>query len=119
MITLDNRDYGLFYFDENYELEAQLAAIRGALAAGRDAARRQSEEIERIADKAKASGDQHLVDIWTDECHASVFQDAARSAAAVGMLAPFVENMFTRIFKGIGAMGNDVLGQGTSERSTR
>jgi hypothetical protein len=120
MFELSNREYGLLHFDEEYDLEAQLAAIRGALTAGRDEAKRHSAEIERIATKAKERGGQHLVDLWADECHASIFQDAARSAAAIGMLAPFVENLFTRIYKSIGRMGEDVLGHDPgSERSTR
>jgi hypothetical protein len=39
MFELCDRDYGFVHFDEDYDLEAQLAAIRGALAAGRAAAR--------------------------------------------------------------------------------
>src|SRR3546814_4660468 len=58
--------------------------------------------------------------MWTDALHASVYHDAARSAAAVGMLAPFVENLFTGIFRGIGKMGVDTLGHvPDSPRSAR
>lgn len=58
--------------------------------------------------------------MWTDAVHTSVYHDAARSAAAVGMLAPFVENLFTGIFRGIGKLGVDALGHGAdSPRSER
>ena len=35
-----------------------------------------------------------LEDEWLDSLHHSIFQDAAHSMAAVGMLAPFVESLF-------------------------
>src|SRR3546814_4067767 len=58
--------------------------------------------------------------MWTYSLHASVYQDSARSAAAVCMLAPVVENLFTGIFRGIGKMGVDTLGHvPDSPRSAR
>lgn len=119
MIELTNRDYAHFYFDD-YDLDAQLIAIRGALDAARAIEKQQTDEIKALAERAKAIGSEHLVGMWTDELHASVYHDAARSAAAVGMLAPFVENLFVGIYRGIGTMGVDILGQeGKSERSVR
>lgn len=119
MFQLTNRDYAHFYFEE-FDLDAQLIAIRGALAAARTAATQQSDEIERLAQRAKEIGSDHLVGMWTDEVHTSVYHDAARSAAAVGMLAPFVENLFVGIYRGIGKMGEDVLGHDPdSERAVR
>ena len=38
--------------------------------------------------------------IGVDHLHQSVFQDAAHSMAAVGMLAPFVESLFKQAFPG-------------------
>jgi hypothetical protein len=119
MFELTNRDYAHFYF-EDFDLDAQLIAIRGALASARSATKQQTGEIERLAARAKEIGSDHLVGMWTDEVHSSVYHDAARSAAAVGMLAPFVENLFVGIYRGIGKMGVDVLGHDpASERSVR
>jgi hypothetical protein len=119
MMQLTDREYAHFYF-EDYDLDAQLIAIRAFLSASRVADRNQTEEIEALARRAKEIGSDDLVGMWTDELHSSVYHDAARSAAAVGMLAPFVENLFTVIFRGIATMGEDVLGHDqVSARSHR
>ena len=36
---------------------------------------------------------------WIDESYRSIFQNAAHSMSAVGVLAPFVESMYVRIFQ--------------------
>lgn len=116
---LTDREYAHYYF-EDYDLDAQLIAIRAFLSASRAAANSQMDEINALARRAKEIGSDHLVGMWTDELHTSVYHDAARSAAAVGMLAPFVENLFTGIFRGVATMGEDVLGHDqTSARSER
>ena len=96
MLQLTNRDYAHFYF-EDFDLDAQLIAIRGALAAARSAASQETDEIEALAKRANEIGSDHLVGMWTDEVHASVYHDAARSAAAVGMLAPFIAVSYTHL----------------------
>jgi hypothetical protein len=119
MFNLTNRDYAHFYFDD-YDLDAQLVAIRAALALARAAEAKRTEEIEALTRHAEETGSNHLADARADELNASVYDDAARSAAAVGMLAPFLENLFVGIFRGIGKMGKDVLGHETrSDRSLR
>ncbi|OYW46421.1 MAG: hypothetical protein B7Z08_01050 [Sphingomonadales bacterium 32-68-7] len=119
MLELDNRDYAHFYFDD-YDLEAQLIAIRAFLGTARSVEADETAEIEALAERAKKAGSEHLVGMWTDAVHTSVYHDAARSAAAVGMLAPFVENLFTGIFRGIGKMGEDRIGhEPNSARSQR
>ncbi|GGA01603.1 hypothetical protein GCM10019071_35290 [Sphingobium fuliginis] len=119
MDGLTNRDWAHFYFDD-YDLEAQLIAIRAFLATSREAEAGQRVEIEALANRAKVAQSEHLGGMWTDAVHASVYHDAARSAAAVGMLAPFVENLFTGIFRGIGKLGVDSLGHGSdAPRSER
>lgn len=109
MFELTDRDWAHFYF-EDYDLEAQLIAIRAFLALSRQAEAGQTAEIKSLAERAEMARSEHVVGMWTDALHASVYHDAARSAAAVGMLAPFVENLFTGIFRGIGKMGVDNLG---------
>ena len=48
---------------------------------------------------------QYLEGQWIDNLHGSVFQDAAHSMSAVGMLAPFVESLFVSIFSGLHRRG--------------
>jgi hypothetical protein len=50
----------------------------------------------------KLSGirNQQAVDEWVDRMHSSVYQDAAHSMAAVGMLAPLVESIFHQAYLG-------------------
>lgn len=119
---LSDRDYAHFYFEE-IDLEAQLLAIRAALARQAKADATLSDEIIALAARAQAARDEagdHLVGRWTDEVHGSVYQDAAHSAAAVGMLAPLIESLFLTIFRGIEKMGIDRLGEpGRGERAAR
>lgn len=119
MIELTSRDWAHYYFDD-YDLDAQLIAIKAFLNASKHAEVGQAAEIEALAARAKQARSEHVVGMWTDALHASVYHDAARSAAAVGMLAPFVENLFAGIFRGIGKMGVDALGHDqTAPRSVR
>lgn len=116
---LTDRENAHFYF-EDYDLDAQLIAIRGFLARAREVEDSETEEIKRLAARAEEVGSEHLIGTWTDAAHATVYSDAARSAAAVGMLAPFVENLFTGVFRGIGQMEGDHLGRDKdSKRSAR
>lgn len=114
---LTDRDYAHFYF-ENVDREAQLLAIRAALARQAKANETLAADITALAARAEAAD--HLVGLWTDELHGSVYQDTAHSAAAVGMLAPLVESLFLTIFRGIERMGIDRLGEpGRGERAIR
>ena len=110
MINLENRDYAHFFFDD-YDLEAQILAIRNFLAVSTELEEAESSEIQALARRAEEIGEEHLVGMYTDSLHASVYSDATRSAAAVGILAPFVENLFTGIFRGIGQREDDLLSQ--------
>lgn len=119
MFEPTDRDWAHYYF-EDYDLEAQLIAIRAFLAASREAEAGQKAEIEALGKRAMRAQSAQLDGMWADTLHASVYHDAARSAAAVGMLAPFVENLFTGIFRGIGKLGADALGHsGDAVRSVR
>ena len=103
-----NRDQALFLIRER-DLEAQLLAIRGALSRSQQAEVAVAAKIKELEEQiqAYAGGDQeyqmYLEGNWVDTLHDSVFQDAAYSMAAVGMLAPFVESIFVSIFSGLRA----------------
>lgn len=102
MIRLTDRDYAHTYFDD-IDLEAQLFAIRAAIHRNKVAEQVQDAELKALANRAKElDEDRDLAGYWVDEMHFSVYHDAARSAATVGMLAPLVENLFVGVFRGIG-----------------
>ena len=94
------------------DYDSQLIAIRGLLTRQGKADKELVTEIEKIeAFAARASGvrNQQAVDEWADHMHHSVYQDAAHSMAAVGMIAPFVESVFYQAFQNIGReMAKDI-----------
>jgi hypothetical protein len=118
MFELTNRDYAHFGFDD-YDLEAQLIAIKGFLVRSRTVEDEEAAEIKRLAKRAEEIGSEHLVGMYTDAAHASVYSDAARAAAAIGMLAPFVENLFTGLFREIGKMEDDYLGRDKDSKRSK
>ena len=87
------------------DYDSQLIAIRGLLNRQARADEKLTAEIKEIeARAARMSGlrNQWAVDEWVDHIHHSVYQDAAHSIAAVGMIAPFVESVFYQAFQNIG-----------------
>ena len=101
-----NRDQALFLMDE-IDLEAQLLAIKGLLKRNREAEKQVSEAIKQLDKQARSySGDDErhqmfMEDRWLDALHGTVFQDAAHSMSALGMLAPLLETVFVSIFTGL------------------
>ena len=88
-----------------FDLRSQLIAIRHFLGRNKAAEADVSAEISRLAESAKAASGEHadhLVDLWVDEMHGSVFHDGVNSVAAVGMLAPLVEALFVQLFRHLG-----------------
>ena len=86
------------------DYDAQLAAIHHILRRHRDAdeaLRQEIADIEATAQRTSGWRSERVVIEWTDRVHASVYQDAAHSMAAVGMLAPLVESIFNQAFQGI------------------
>ncbi|TIS97878.1 hypothetical protein [Mesorhizobium sp.] len=106
MPEISNRDHALFLIEER-DLEAQLIAIKSALRRNQKAEEAVSENIRELEAhiRSYAGGDDeyqmHIEGQWVDALHDSVFQDAAHSMAAVGMLAPFTESLFVTIFAGL------------------
>lgn len=102
-VGLSDRDWALVTVEDR-DLEAQLIAITGLLKRNEKADRAVAEEIKELDDHIrKYAGDDdeyqaHLESTWIDAMHGSVFQDAAHSMAAAGMLVPFMESLFVAIF---------------------
>lgn len=103
MLDLTNRDYAVVLL-EDIDLEAQLAAVRGLLRRNSQADAAVADEIREIATRiGEASGEfgMQLENDWVDHLHGSVFQDAAHSMSAVGMLVPMLESLLTAAFAAI------------------
>ena len=84
------------------DIEAQLLAIKSLIRRNQEADEDLERKIEALYEQARRTTDvrnsPYQDDQWVDETHQSFFQDAAHSMAAVGMLAPFIESLFTAIF---------------------
>jgi hypothetical protein len=100
---ISNRDLAITFLSD-IDYEAQLSAIRSILERNKEIDLKLSSEIKEIERDAQAlvgiSRDR-AVDEWVDCLYSSVYQDAAHSMAAVGMLAPFIESLFYQGFQGI------------------
>lgn len=100
---LEPRDFA-FLVLKNIDYDSQLRAIRELLNVHQQIARTRSLKIAEIEeeipkrhgiDRINAEHDR------TDLCHESVYEDAAHSMAAIGMLAPFIETVFSQVFESI------------------
>ena len=90
--ALTNRDWAHIEL-RVLDVEAQLLAIKSLIRRNRQA----DEDLNRRIDDLRKQ-DQQGNDFWVDDIYQSFFQDVAHSMAAVGMLAPFIEALFTAIF---------------------
>lgn len=100
-----NRDYAaLILYDEHTngcDIDAQFDAIRGLLASLEQAEKLANEELivqERRTSELTGPARDHANNCLNDSYYNSVYEDAARSMAAISMLAPFIEMLFTRLF---------------------
>lgn len=89
-ITLDDWAPALI---KHISYDAQLTTIRVLLYRLRQHDKELDDKIERLNQYQGPHKDQ-AVDEWVDRVHDSVYQGAAHSMAAVGMLAPFMESIF-------------------------
>src|SRR5271166_6841873 len=100
---MDNRDAASLLLPD-LDDHAQLIAIRNVLSRNRMANKELQDEINRIEEYARQTSgfrNERAVDEWIERLHGSVYQDAANSMAAVGMLAPLVESIFTQAFQSV------------------
>ena len=97
-------DY-IYARDVNFDIDAQLMAIRGLLHRNCKEDQKIKNEIEQIEEHAhqlKGIHAEWAIDDWVDRIHHSAYQDAAHSMSALGMLAPLIETIFHQCFRGIG-----------------
>jgi hypothetical protein len=102
-LNLSDTDYGHHLLGEESDLDAQLLAIRDVLQRNRAAETALAEEIDALSDPLRSGASWRVQDLRVDRLHHSVYQDAAHSLSAAGMLAPLVETVFVRAFAAIGA----------------
>jgi hypothetical protein len=99
-----DRDWALLILDR-LDYEQQLRAITGLLAHNRAAERElEAERGEIIAfiKRSSCSAQERAIDESGENFYAMVYQGAAHSMAALGMIAPLYESMFFQAFKAIG-----------------
>ena len=91
---------------QGIDLEAQLLAIKSLLSRNRQAENYLKREIDDLykqsqqaAQEAQGRYERYGDDRWVDRTYEALFEDAANSMAAVGMLAPFLEALFVTVFQ--------------------
>jgi len=90
---------------EDFNYDAQLAAIHGLLHRQERADQELAERIKKadeVARRTKGRANDDAVDVWVELAEMSCYQDAAHSMAAVGMIAPLLESAFRAAFRSIG-----------------
>ncbi len=88
----------------DFDYEAQLAAVRSLLRLHKNSDQALEEtiaELNVLSGKTSGLLNQQVVDEWLEHMHRSVYQDAAHSMAAVGMLAPLFESLWCQSFNSI------------------
>jgi len=103
-MELELREY-LWCLKLDFNIDAQLAAIRELLRQHHQAKTELSDRMSQIQQSAKQMTgvqSEQAAEAWEDHAHHSVYQGAAHSMAAVGMLAPLIETIFFQCFRSIG-----------------
>ncbi|MCY4651842.1 MAG: hypothetical protein OXC95_01615 [Dehalococcoidia bacterium] len=93
-----------FGFDLEFDYMSQMEAIRGLLSRQEHVGTQTVTDIKRAEEVAKNSvgeANYYAVHRHIELIHHSIYQDAAHSMAAVGMLAPLIESIFRSTFRRI------------------
>jgi hypothetical protein len=113
LFKLTDRERGYLFLEE-IDVEAQLAAARSLLRRNQAADEALAEEIKGFEKQAREVDEEQawlVEDMWVERIHSSVYQDAANSMAAVGMLAPMFESLFTNLFRALSRSGEKASDQ--------
>ena len=98
---LSDRDFACVLLPD-LDYDAQLAAVRNLFRRHHEFDQTFTDDIRQIeqhARQAKGLRNERLVNEWIVRINASVYQMAAHSMAAVGMLAPLMESIFYQAFQ--------------------
>ena len=88
----------------DFDYEAQLAAVRSLLLLHKSSNQALGEtiaELSVLSGKTSGMVNERVIDEWLEHMQRSVYQDAAHSMAAVGMLAPLFESLWSQSFNSI------------------
>jgi hypothetical protein len=102
-VVLSDRDRAGLILDR-VDYEQQLTAITGLLARNKAADKQleaERKEIVAFIKKSSGSAQEHAIDESGENFYAMVYQGAAHSMAALGMIAPMYESMFIQAFESI------------------
>ena len=94
-----------FVFDQ-WSRQCQLVAIGSLLNRNEEADKELAEKIKRVVEVARrprCRANDYVDDHYVELVESSLYQDAAHSMAAVGMIAPFIESLFRSTFVSVGA----------------
>jgi len=86
------------------DYESQLFAIRGVFKRHKEDEADLQVELDRlknVADRTTGLRNVYAVGDWDWQAQQSVYEDAARSMSALGMLAPMIESVFHQAFFGV------------------
>jgi hypothetical protein len=100
---MSDRDWAGFIL-ERLDYEQQLIAISALLERNVAADKRITEQMKELDEEARKSTgwrNERATDEWGEYFYLSVYQDAAHSMAALGMIAPLFESLFFQAFQGI------------------
>ena len=97
---VSNRELACLVLKE-LDYESQLNAISDLLGRNNAADSGLTSAIGETDSFARSTGSEQAVNEWVDLVHASTYQSAAHSMAAVGMLVPLIESLFYQGFQGI------------------
>jgi hypothetical protein len=99
--TNDNKRFTVALLP-SLDYQSQLLAIKEQLNRHLQEEELLNRRIEQLEQQAKYCDSEELAYIFScdrdEHCHHAVYQNAAHSTAAIGMLAPFVESLFHQTF---------------------
>lgn len=101
---MEVREY-LWCLELDFDVDAQLDAIRESLRQHQQAKIELSQKLLQIETRAQQLAgvrSERAAEAYDDHAHHSVYQAAAHSMAALGMLAPLTETIFYQCFRSIG-----------------
>ena len=102
--TEDERRDAAVLLMPRLDYESRLIAVVGLLDSHRQAEKKIEARIKKMESLARRTPGEHAVYMWIEKVHQSIYQDAAHSMAAVGMIAPLIESVFDHTFQEIGRL---------------
>jgi len=103
---MEDRDY-LFRLVNTIDWDSQLQAIKGVLHRNQKASQAVSDHIDELkldAETYRGPHHEQIVDEHVDAMFRSSYSEAANSMAAIGMIVPMLESVYSQSFHSLGEM---------------